>query len=136
MHPVRVVVGRLGHFRHPQLAVEHVAGDVLGARPGVGLGDDVRNAVAGEGELAGIVAVGILVNDAADVVWIKRREHAVHHYLRDRDLAAHRFAARFEIDRVGEALFRFGALGAGEPKPLGRRMRPRVLSGDHAFAGD
>ena len=104
--------------------------------PGIRFGDDVGNAVAGEGELAGEMAVGVLIDDAADVVRIERREHAVHHHLRHRDLPAHRFAARFEIDRVGETFLGLGARRAGERQPLGRRFRPLVDAGDLAFAGD
>ena len=54
MHLIGVVVGRFRHLRHPQLAVQHVAGDALGARPGFRLGDHIGHAVAGEGELAGM----------------------------------------------------------------------------------
>ena len=107
-----------------------------GARPGVRLGDHVGNAVAGEGELAGEMAVGVLVDHAADVVRIERREHPVHHHLRHRDLPAHRFVARFEIDRVGETFLRLGARRPGERQPLGRRFRTLIDAGDFAFAGD
>ena len=129
-------MGRLGHLGHPQLAVEHVARDVLRARPGVRLGDHVGNAVAGEGELAGEMAVGVLVDDAADVVRVKRREHPVHHNLRHRDLRAHRLVAQFEINRVGETLLRLGARRADEREPLGRRFRTLLDASDLALGGD
>src|SRR6476646_3676073 len=79
-HPIRMVVRRLRYFRHPQLAVEHVAGDALGALPGIGLSNDVGNAVTGESELTGVVPVSVLV---------ERREDSVHHDLRHRNLPAH-----------------------------------------------
>ena len=88
MHPVGVVVRRLADLREPQLAVERVARDLLGLLPHVGLGHHVADAVAGEGELAGVVPVRVLIDDAADVVRIEAGEHPVHHHLRDRDLAA------------------------------------------------
>ena len=100
------------------------------------LGDDVRDAVAREGELAGEMAVRVLIDDAADVVRIVAREHAVHHHLRDRDLPAHRLAARLEIDRVGEALLGLGARLDVEAEPLGRALRAAVLAGHLALAGD
>src|SRR5215813_2016027 len=106
-HPIRMVVRGLRYFRHPQLAVEHVAGDALGALPGIGLGNDVRNAITGERELTGVVAVSVLVDDSANIVRIERREHAVHHNLRYRNLTAHGLAARFKIHGVGETLLCF-----------------------------
>ena len=51
-------MGRLPHFRQPELAVEHRPGDLLRAVPHVGLAHHVGDIVAGEGELAGVVAVG------------------------------------------------------------------------------
>ncbi|MGO9698235.1 MAG: hypothetical protein ACLPX7_03110 [Xanthobacteraceae bacterium] len=71
-------------------------------------------ALACEGELAGEIVAGVLENDAADVVRIAAREHAVHHHLRYRFLAAHRLAARLEVDRIGKALFGLGARFASE----------------------
>ena len=92
------------------LACSHMSGSVTTS----------ADAVAGEGELAGELAVRVLVDDAADVVRIEAREHPVHHHLRDRDLAALGLAARFEIDRLGEALLGLGALPSGR----GRAARP------------
>ena len=116
----------------------------LRALPRLLIVHDIRNAVAREGELAGEMAVRVLIDDAADVVWIVAGEHAVHHHLRDRDLPAHRLAARLEIDRVGETLLRLGALRADElraarpgssaadprrsPRPCRRRSRPAQRS--------
>ena len=120
----------------PQLAVERVARDLLRLLPHVGLGHDVRHVVAGEGELAGVAAVRVLIDDAADAVRIEAREHAVHHHLRDRDLAALRLAARLEIDRIGEALLGLGALLCIQAKPLGRCLRPLVGAGHLALRRD
>ena len=105
-----MVVRRLRDFRQPELAVKRLARDALRPRPRFLVGDDVGNAVAREGELAGEMAVRILIHDATDIARVVAREHAVHHHLRDRDLAAHRLGARLEIDRVGETLLRLGAL--------------------------
>jgi hypothetical protein len=57
MHPIGVIVGRLADIAEPEPAVQRIAGDALGARPGGRLVDAVRNAVAGESELAGEMAV-------------------------------------------------------------------------------
>ena len=83
-HPTGVVVGRLAHIGEPVFAVQRVARDLLGALPGLRLGDDVGNAVASEGELAGEMPVRVLVDHRADVLRIIRREHAVEHDLRHR----------------------------------------------------
>src|SRR5262245_61492987 len=88
-YPIRMVVRRLRYFRHPQLAVEHVAGDTLGALPGIGLGNDVGNAVTGGSERAVVVPVSVLIDDPADIIRIERREDSVHHDLRHRNLPAH-----------------------------------------------
>ena len=95
--------------------------------------DHVGDAVAGEGELAGELAVRVLIDHAADVVRIEAGEHPVHHHLGDRDLAALRLAAGFEIDRFGEALLRLGALLGVEVEPLGRRPRPLAGAGHLAL---
>ncbi len=52
--------------------------------------------------------------------------------MRHRLLAFAHFAARFEIDRVGEALLGFGARLALKPEPLRRRLQTArvVLAGD------
>ena len=136
MHPIGVIVRGVADLRQPQLAVEHVAGDLLGLLPHVGLVDLVGDAVAGEGELAGELAVRVLVDHAADVVRIEAGEHPVHHHLGDRDLAALHLAAGFEIDRLGEALLGLGALLGVEAEPLGRRLRPLAGAGDLALGGD
>src|SRR4030088_2262134 len=62
MHPISMVVGRLADLRQPQPAVEGFLGDLLGAFPHVGLVDDIADAVAGEGELAGQMVVLVLVD--------------------------------------------------------------------------
>ena len=89
-------------------------------------------ALAGEGELATQMPMGVLINDAADIVWIVTGEHAVDDHLRDRHLSAQRLAARFEIDGIGQALLRLGALLAFKAETNRRRyQRPRiVLAGD------
>ena len=90
--------------------------------------------VAGEGELAGQMAVLVLIDHAAHRVRILAGEGAVQHHLRHRDLAAHRFAARFEIDRFGETFFRLGArLLVEQAEPLGRRLGALVVGIDLAL---
>src|SRR3954467_13246595 len=75
------------------------------------------------------MALRILIDDPTDGVGVMAREHAVHHYLGNRHLPAHRLAACFEINRLGEALFGLGA---------GLRIKLQPLRGTHrmtAFAG-
>ena len=110
----------------------------FGLLPHVGLVDPAQIlAFAGEGELAGEMPVGVLINHAAHVVGIVAGEHAVHHHLRDRHLPAQRLAARLEIDRVGETLFRLGARLASKTEALRRAFQPAgvVLAGDRLAAG-
>src|SRR5690349_17747150 len=66
MRPVVMVVGRLGDIGHPQLAVESLGRNPPGAIPGVRLLDRFRLAVTGEGELAGKMPAGVLIDDAAN----------------------------------------------------------------------
>ena len=72
------------------------------------------------------MAVRVLIDDAADRVGIFAGERAVEHHLGDRHLAAHGLAARFEIDRLGQAFLRLGAALVVEAEPLGGRHRPLV----------
>ena len=99
-----VIVRRLVDLGQPDLGVERLLGDAVGARPGAALVDRLRLAVAGEGELARQMPVRVLIDHRADVLRIVRREHAVEHDLRHRLLAARRLVARLEIDRLRQAL--------------------------------
>jgi len=136
MHPVRVIVRGFADLGQPEFAVEHFGRDGLGPLPHVGLAHDVGNAVAGERELAVETAVGVLVDDTADRVGIFAGEHAVEYHLRHRHLAAHGFAAGFEIDRLGQAFLRLGATCVVEAESLGRGHRPLVLASDLALGRD
>ena len=79
----------------------------------------------------------VLIDHAAHGVRIVAGEHAVHHHLGDRDLAAHGFAAGFEIDRVGEALLRLGArLLVEQAETFGRRLGVLVVGIDLALRRD
>ena len=79
----------------------------------------------------------VLVDHAAHRVRIEAGEGAVHHHLRHRDLAAHGFAAGFEINRFGEALLGFGArLLVEQAEPLGRRLGVLIVGVDLALGGD
>src|ERR1700730_18961573 len=64
-HPVGVVVGGLADLGEPGLAVEHVARDLPGLAPRLIVVDHKPLALAGEGELAGEITVGDLVEHAA-----------------------------------------------------------------------
>ena len=95
------------------------------------------NVVAGEGELAGEVAMLVLIDHAAHGVRIEAGEGAVHHHLRHRDLAAHGFAAGLEIDGFGKALLGLGArLLVEQAEPLGRRLFVLVVGIDLALGRD
>ncbi len=131
-----MVVRGLADLRQPDLAVEHLGGDHLGALPHVGLADHVGDAVAGKGELAGEMAVGVLIDHAAHRVRIFSGEHPVEHHLRHRHLAVYGLAARLEIDRLGEAFARLGEALLVEAEPLRRRHRPLVDAGDLALVHD
>ena len=83
------------------------------------------------------MAVLVLVDHAAHRVRIFAGEGAVHHHLRHRDLAAHGFAAGFEIDGFGEAFLRLGArLLVEQAEPLGRRLGALVVGIDFALRRD
>src|SRR5262249_32445595 len=114
MHPTGVVVGRLANIVEPEVAVERIAGDVLGALPGGRLVDALREAVARKGKLAVEAPVCILVDHAADFVGVISGEYPVNDHLSDRHLTADRFPAGFEIDRVGKAFLVSGAGAADE----------------------
>src|ERR1700730_12757706 len=76
-HSIGVVVRRLADLVEPQPAVEHVVGDLLRLLPHVGFVDDELFTLAGEGELAGEVAVGVLVDHDANIATIKTPAAAV-----------------------------------------------------------
>ena len=61
-----VVMRRAADFGEVGLALEHRAGDLLGLVPRIGFGGAKRLAFAREGELAGEVAVAVLVDHTAD----------------------------------------------------------------------
>src|SRR5262249_6389222 len=65
VHPVCMVVRRLADLGQPDAAVEGLLGDARGALVVLRLGDPVRDAVAREGELAGQMPMGVLIDDAA-----------------------------------------------------------------------
>ncbi len=67
---------------------------------------------------------------------IEAGEGAVHHNLRDGDLAAHVSAARLEIDGVGETALLFLARFAEKMQTLGRALRMLGLIGHDALPGD
>src|SRR5205823_11902204 len=102
-------MGRLRDLRQPELAVEHRLRNTPGAVPHIGFFDDVAYVVTGEGELAGEMAVLVLVDHAAHRVRVIARENPVHDDLRNSDLAAHLLATRLEVNGLREALFRLAA---------------------------
>src|SRR6266478_5134176 len=109
MHPTGVVVGRLADVVEPEIAVQRIARDVFGALPGDRLVDALREPVARKGELATEAPVGVLVDDAADIVRVISREYPVDDHLGDCHLTADGFPAGFEINRVGKAFLVPGA---------------------------
>src|SRR5690606_16412378 len=80
-------------------------------------------AVAGEGELAAVAPIVVLIDDPADRVRIGGIADAVQDDLRDRRLSLHRFAARLEIDAGSEALL----LTLGEDAWRKGHARPRMV---------
>src|SRR6516165_12539257 len=71
MHPIGVVVGGMADFGEPDFAIERVFGDYFGLLPHIGLVDAAQIlALTSKGELAGEMAVRVLINDAADVMRI------------------------------------------------------------------
>src|SRR5215471_12366435 len=133
MNPAGVVVGRLADIVEPELAVQRLAGDVLGALPGGRLVDAVGDAVAGEGELAGQVTARILVDHAANRVGIIAGEYPVHHHLGDSQLSADGFPTGFEVNRLGKAFLLLGAGRTDEAKAFGGALRPIFLTRHLAF---
>src|SRR5215470_11340009 len=133
MHPASVIVGRLADVIEPEIAVQRLTGDVLGAFPRGRLVDAIRDAVTREGELTCEVAACVLVNHAADAVGIIAGEYPVDHHLSDRHLSADRFSPGFEVDRLRKAFFLFGASRTDEAETFGGTFRLTVLTGDLAF---
>jgi hypothetical protein len=83
------------------------------------------------------MAVLVLVDHAANRARVEAGERAVHHHLRYCDLAAHGFAAGFEVNRLGQALLRFGArLLVEQAEALGRRLGPLIVGVDFALGGN
>src|SRR5688572_26905135 len=65
-HVPCVVVRGMDEFGYAAASRQHLVRDPVRGRPGLALNDPVRLAVAGEGELAAGLAVGALVDHAAD----------------------------------------------------------------------
>jgi len=65
---IGVIVSRAAHVRNIGAAGHDLVGDAHGVGPGVALGDAQRFALAGEGELAALVMVAVLIDDAADII--------------------------------------------------------------------
>ncbi len=83
------------------------------------------------------MAMLVLVDHAAHRFRIFAGEDAVQHHLRHRDLATHRFAAGFEIDRFRQAFFRLGArLFVEQAETFGRRLGVLVVGIDLALRRD
>ena len=99
-------------------------------RPRLGLADAEGSAIAGEGELAGVAMAAVLEHDAADGRGIEAGSHAVEDDLGHGGLAFLGFAARLEIDRLGEAaFFRIETVGrdAARDSRAGRPKRPPAV---------
>ena len=113
-HVIGVIIHRVGDLR----IVDGAAGDVLGDAhrdgPGTRLFDAQGFAFAGKRELAGERTIAVLIDDAADIGGENAAAHAIENDLRDRRLPVLGFAARFEIDRLGETTH------VDAPNPWGR----------------
>src|SRR5690606_35782474 len=79
-------------------------GNILGDAIVPWAGDTVLDAIAGEGELAAIAPMVVLVDDAADRRRIGGIAYPVQHHLRHCRLSLDWFAACLEIDGLGKAL--------------------------------
>ena len=101
---IGVIVGGGGDRLDRLIAGHGLVRDALGAVPGFLALDLVCEPVTGKGELAGIAAVGALINDAADRLGIVGILGAVENDLGDGELAKFGFGARFKIDGAGEAI--------------------------------
>jgi hypothetical protein len=75
----------------------------FGRFPRLAVGDPQRLALAGEGELAGEVAMPVLVDHPAHGGRVQAAADPVEDDLRDRCLPLLGLAARLEIDRLREA---------------------------------
>src|SRR5665647_128644 len=125
MDVVRVVMRGCADVADVGLAFEYFAGDALGDAPGLRLRDLERLALAGEGELASLVAVPVLEHDAADARGVKAARDAVQHNLRHRRLALFRLAAGFEIDRLREAMLLAARLALRDQRRIVRAVAAR-----------
>ena len=72
-----MVVGGRADFRKPDLAGGDGHGNLTGDAPMLRRVDPVLDAVAGKGELAGIVPVVVLVDDTADGLGVGRIANAI-----------------------------------------------------------
>src|SRR6195952_4406660 len=126
-HVFGVVMRRAADVGEVGLAVHDLVGDALGGAPGVGLVDAQRLALAGEGELAGLVVRAVLVDDAANAGGIEATGRTIEHDLGDSRLSLLRLAARFEIHRLSEglALMRAALAARSEERRVGKECRSR-----------
>src|SRR5262245_20489208 len=98
---VGIVVSRGSDLRQPYLAGRHCHGDLFRHRVMLAACDAILDAVAGEGKLAAVAPVLVLIDDPADRLRIGRVANTVEHDLSDRRLPFHRLAARLKIDSGG-----------------------------------
>src|SRR5690606_29595317 len=124
LHIRRVVVRGRANFRQEDLAGGNGHADFLRHLVVTAVGNLQLAALAGEGELAAVAPVLVLIDDAADRVRVGRIADAVENHLRHGGLALHVFAARFEVDSFGEALL----LLLGEDLRRQRILHPLVAA--------
>jgi len=86
-----------------RLATYHIKRNAFGEGIGPILGDPLRQAVTDIGELACVLAMLVLLNNAANRVRPAPRVNPVQDHFRNRRLAHCAFAARFEIERFRQA---------------------------------
>ena len=121
-------MSRVTDFGQPNLAVERILGDALCPRPHFRLVNAAQIfAFASKSELTGKMPVRILINHTAHIIGVAAGEDAVHYDLSHGHLTADGFAARLEIDCVGEAFFRFGARFAFQAQTFCRAFENACL---------
>ena len=103
-----VIMGGKAEIGHRLIAIGGLFRDLHRQVPRLGFAASLSYAVTGEGELAGVSPVLVLIDDATDAIGIAVIGNAVENNLRHRHLAIPALAAGLMIYCCGETLYLAG----------------------------